>query len=144
MGELYGISKQTAAIAIALVMGRSLAPGSRRFKTIGIHSRLTPHRAYILTLELKIKIRVRINNYKDFQIITTLYKRGRSQDLAKEIGNKANLPTLPRDFKLVYDYVKVHYSPRYNLETSRYIAVKIPEEHYLNLSINEKKVRQIQ
>ena len=87
---------------------------------------------------------MRINNYKDFQITTTLDKRGRSQDQAKEIGNKANLPTLPRDFKLVYYYVKVHYSPRYNLKTARYMAVKIPEEHYLNLSITEKKVRQIQ
>ena len=39
-------------------------------------------------------------------LTTTLDKRGRYLDLVKEIGNKAFLPTLPKDFKLVYYDVK--------------------------------------
>ena len=72
MGKLYGENKEAAAIAIALIMG------NQKFKTIGVQSRLTPQRAYTSTSELKRTIWVEINNSKDFQITTTLDKKGKS------------------------------------------------------------------
>ena len=61
-GELYGIYKQTAAIAIAMIMGKSLA--HHKFKSIAIQSCLAPVKAYNTNAKLKRTIRVLFNTSK--------------------------------------------------------------------------------
>ena len=121
-------------------MGKSLI--HHKFKTIGVQSCLAPLKAYTTNAKLKRTIRVLINNYKNLHITTTLDKKGRSPNLIREIGTKANLKTRPSKIILIYDDLKIPYAPQLNLATAKFIAITISEDQMTNLSREVKEVKQ--
>ena len=140
IGELYGLDKQTATIAITMIMGKSLT--QNKFESIGVQSCLSPIKAYATKAKLKRTIRVLINGLINVQITTTLDKRGRSPDLIQEIGTKANLRTYPNKITLIFDDLKVKYAPQLNLATARFIAITIPEDQIPYLPREIRKAQQ--